>query len=79
MRGKRILEAGMFGYRIERLEEYDGAGPPCTTRYEVMCPRSGAVLGNFADAIEAKRFVLVHELRAIRAATQRLNKDLHVA
>jgi hypothetical protein len=74
MRSKRCLETRMLGYKIERLDEYDDAGPPFSTRFEVLCPRSGAVLGDFADVGEAKRFVLVHELRAIRAGTQRLNK-----
>lgn len=79
MRSKRTVESRIFGYRIERLEEFDNAGPPCATRFEVVCPRSGTVLGNFDDAVDAKRFVLVHELRLIRAGTQRLNKDLRVA
>lgn len=74
MRSQRCLETRMLGYRIERVDEFDGAGPPCATRYEVLCPRSGGVLANFAEAGEAKRFVLVHELRAIRAGTLRLNK-----
>ena len=79
MRCKRHPETRVFGYAIERLEEYDGAGLPLTPRFEVLCPRTGAVLGVFDDAQAAKRFAIVHELRTIREGTQRLNRDIRAA
>lgn len=79
MRCKRYPEARVFGYAIERLEEYDEAGLPRLPRFEVLCPRTGVVLGAFDDAPTAKRFAVVHELRAIREGTQRLNKDIRAA
>ncbi|MBU6199845.1 MAG: hypothetical protein KGP08_09350, partial [Xanthomonadaceae bacterium] len=72
-------EARVFGYLIERLEEYEDTGLACTPRFEVLCPKTGAVLGAFDDAHAAKRFAVVHELRAIREGTQRLNKGIRAA
>jgi hypothetical protein len=37
------------------------------------------VLGAFDEAQAAKRFAIVHELRAIREGTQRLNQDIRAA
>ncbi len=79
MRCKRHPEARVFGYLIERLEEYDDTGLACALRFEVLCPKTGAVLGAFDDTHAAERFAIVHELRAIREATQRLNKDIRAA
>lgn len=79
MRSKRFPEARVFGYAIERLEEYDDTGLPRAVRFEVLCPKTSAVLGAFDDTHSAKRFAIVHELRAIRAGTQRLNSSLRVA
>lgn len=79
MRCKRFPETRVFGYPIERLEEYDDAGLPRALRYEVLCPKTGAVLGAFDDAHAARRYAIVHELRAIREGTQRLNKDIRAA
>ncbi|MGH8040637.1 MAG: hypothetical protein ACREPN_01175 [Rudaea sp.] len=79
MRSRRETESKVFGYTIERLNEFEDNGLPCAPRYEVLCPRTGAVLGNFADTQTAKRFIIVRELRAIRAGTQRLNQDIRVA
>ncbi|MHB8446868.1 MAG: hypothetical protein ACYC7G_03385 [Rudaea sp.] len=79
MRCERHPEARVFGYLIERLEEYDPTGLACAPRFEVQCPKTGAVLGVFDDANAAKRFAVVHELRVIREGTQRLNKDIRAA
>jgi len=79
MRCKRHPEIRVFGYAIERLEEYDETGLPRPPRFEVLCPRTGAVLGAFDEVQAAKRFAIVHELRAIREGTQRLNKDIRAA
>jgi hypothetical protein len=45
----------------------------------VLCPRTGAVLASLANSQAAKRFVILHELRAIREGTMRLNKSVRVA
>lgn len=79
MRSNRSLESWMLGYRIERLEERDDPGGVRAISFEVLCPRSGTVLGSFTSPSEAKRYVLVHELRIIRQGTQRLNKDVRSA
>ncbi|HST28214.1 MAG TPA: hypothetical protein VLK26_07575 [Rudaea sp.] len=79
MRCKRYPETRVFGYAIERLDEYDETGLPRSSRFEVLCPKTGAVLAAFDDANSAKRFAIVHELRAIREGTQRLNKDIWAA
>lgn len=79
MRCKRFPESRVFGYAIERLEEYDETGLPRPLRFEVMCPKTGVVLGAFDDSQAAKRFAIVHELRVIRAATQHLNQDIRAA
>jgi len=63
MRCKRYPETRIFGYAIERLEEYDETGLPRAPRFEVLCPKTGAVLAAFDDANSAKRFAIVHELR----------------
>jgi hypothetical protein len=79
MRSLRCKEAQVLGYHIERLDEYDDAGLLHSKNYEVLCPRTGAVLASVANAQAAKRFVILHELRAIREGTMKLNKDLHAA
>jgi hypothetical protein len=79
MRCKRYPETRVFGYLIERLEEYDDTGLPRAPRFEVLCPKTGTVLGAFDEAQAAKRFAIVYELRAIREGTQRLNKDIRAA
>ncbi|HTI95081.1 MAG TPA: hypothetical protein VL425_01055 [Rudaea sp.] len=79
MRCKRYPETRIFGYAIERLEEYDETGLPRAPRFEVLCPKTGAVLAAFDDANSAKRFAIVHELRTIHEGTQRLNKDIRAA
>lgn len=79
MRSLRCTEAQVLGYQIERLDEYDDAGLLQSMNYEVMCPRTGAVLASVANAQAAKRYVILHELRAIREGTMRLNRDPRVA
>lgn len=79
MRSLRCKEAQVLGYHIERLDEYDDAGLLHSKNYEVLCPRTGAVLASVANAQAAKRFVILHELRAIREGTMKLNKDIHAA
>ena len=79
MRSLRCTEAQVLGYRIERLDEYDDTGLLHSMNYEVLCPRTGAVLASLANAQAAKRFVILHELRAIREGTLRLNKHVRVA
>lgn len=79
MRSLRCTEAQVLGYRIERLDEYDDTGLLHSMNYEVLCPRTGAVLASLANAQAAKRFVILHELRAIREGTLRLNKTVRVA
>jgi hypothetical protein len=79
MRCTRKSEASVFGYRIECLQEYDDNGLPCPPRFEVLCPKTGAVLGAFDDAQAAKRYAIVHELRAIREGTLRVNRDIRAA
>jgi hypothetical protein len=79
MRSLRCTEAQVLGYQIERLDEYDDAGLLHSTNYEVLCPRTGTVLASLANAQAAKRFVILHELRAIREGTMRLNQGVRVA
>jgi len=79
MRSLRCTEAQVLGYKIERLDEYDDAGLLQAMNYEVLWPRTGAVLASVANAQAAKRYVILHELRAIREGTMRLNKDARVA
>ena len=79
MRSLRCTESQVLGYTIERLDEYDDAGLLHSKNYEVLCPRTGAVLASVANAQAAKRFVILHELRAIREGTLKLNKDIHAA
>jgi len=79
MRSLRCTEAQVLGYQIERLDEYDDAGLLQSMNYEVVCPRTGAVLASMANAQAAKRYVILHELRAIREGTMRLNRDSHIA
>ena len=79
MRSQRCTEAQVLGYSIERLDEYDDTGLLQSMNYEVLCPRTGAVLASLANAQAAKRFVILHELRAIREGTLRLNKSVRVA
>jgi hypothetical protein len=76
MRSQRCTEAEVLGYSIERLDEFDDAGMLHSMRYEVLCPRTGAVLANLGNVQAAKRFVIVHELRVIREGTLRLNKNV---
>jgi hypothetical protein len=79
MRSLRCTETQVLGYRIERLDEYDDAGLLHSMNYEVLCPRTGAVLASVANAQAAKRFVILHELRAIREGTMRLNPNVKTA
>jgi hypothetical protein len=79
MRSLRCTETQVLGYRIERLDEYDDAGLLHSMNYEVLCPRTGTVLASLADVQAAKRFIIVHELRAIREGTLRLNRNMRVA
>jgi hypothetical protein len=71
MRSMRIAESSVLGYPIERLDEYEDTGLLCSTRYEVMCPYTGAVLGSYPNLRAARRRVILRELRV----AQRLNRD----
>lgn len=73
MRSQRISESKVLGYDINRLDEYDDSGLLHSTRYEVMCPRRGAMLASFPGLRAARRYVLVHELRNV--ARDRLRAD----
>ena len=79
MRSLRCTERQVLGYQIERLDEFDDTGMLHSMRYEVLCPRTGAVLANLANIQAARQFVIVHELRAIREGTLRLNRGMRAA
>ena len=62
----RSAQQNVLGYTIERQQEREAGGTQ-RTRYEVRCPRTGAVLGRLDSLRMAKRFVLMHELRDVGA------------
>jgi len=70
MRCIRNAESAVLGYRIERVEEYDASGMLQAMRYEVICPHTGATLGNHASLRAAQKHVILHELHASRALRQ---------
>ena len=66
MRCIRHSQSTVLGYCIERLDEYDDNGLLRAMRYEVLCPQTGAVLGNHGTLRAAHKHVILHELRAAR-------------
>jgi len=62
MRSMRSIETRMLGYTIERLDEYDDTGLLRSIRFEVLCPRSGAVLASHPSMRAARKYVIVQEL-----------------
>lgn len=75
MRRAQRTATHVFGYAIERQHDYDEHGSIRATRYEVRCPRTGAVLGHLASLRMAKRFVVTHELREFSAQDKRERFD----
>jgi hypothetical protein len=75
MRSMRIAESSVLGYPIERLDEYDDTGLPCSIRYEVMCPYTGMVLGSYPTLRAARRRIILRELRV----AQRLSRESDAA
>jgi hypothetical protein len=72
-RHRRTGEISVLGYRIERVEDCDEQGRVALW-YEVLAPDSGAVLGSFADRVQAERHVVGLELSTMhrRAAAMRM-------
>lgn len=62
MREQRVIESDLLGYRIERVQSFDGCGELATRRYDVIAPGSHAVLGSYAQRVEAERAVVAREL-----------------
>ena len=75
MRSNRIRQATVLGHSIERIDEFDEMGLASNVRYEVMCPYTGAVMTGRATLRAAKRYVILHELRAIRLGKRRQRKN----
>lgn len=66
MRSARREEKQVFGYTIVRCELYDDADELVSRCYEVLCPRSAAVLGRQQSLRAARRFVVMQELHGMR-------------
>ena len=71
MRSNRTHQATILGHVIERIDEIDELGLATNTRYEVMCPYTGAVLISRANLRAAKRYVILNELRSIKLGKRR--------
>ena len=64
MRERRTIESDVLGYRIERVQAFDDRGDVSSCRYEVLAPGTQALLGCFANRVEAERAVIARELEA---------------
>ncbi len=64
MRSVRSIISRMFGYSIERLDEYDDAGLPTAIRYEARCPYTGLVITSSRTLQAARQCVVARELGA---------------
>ncbi|MDR3389783.1 MAG: hypothetical protein P4L92_22310 [Rudaea sp.] len=67
MRSIRVTETKVLGYSIERVDVYDDVGLLRSTRHEVLCPQTGAVVGSHTSRREAERFVIALELNGSAA------------
>ena len=67
----------VLGYAIERRRKC-ASGAESRPCYEVLCPRTGAVLGRLESLRMAKRFVLMHELRdfSVRRKRERTMREM---
>jgi hypothetical protein len=79
MRCLRIAESQVLGYWIERAEEYDDLGLLQSIHYEVLCPRTSAVLGSYSSVRAARRHVIVHELREVARGKTEAKRVARVA
>lgn len=69
MRDRRLIEANVLGYRIERVSTFDERGDVAALWYEVFAPETGALLGCFAQRSVAERDIVARELnRPLRTA-----------
>jgi len=64
MRDRRLIEANVLGYRIERVSTFDERGDLAAQWYEVFAPETGALLGCYAQRSVAERSIVARELRA---------------
>jgi hypothetical protein len=76
MRSIRSVIYRMFGYSIERLDEYNDAGLPTSVRYEARCPYTDHVITSSPTLKAARQCVIARELSASNDA---LHDDRHVA
>ena len=53
MRERRNIEVNVLGYRIERVRSFDERGEVASQHYEVLAPATQALLGSFAQRVEA--------------------------
>jgi hypothetical protein len=67
MRSVRTREKDVLGYPIERVDDFDASGLLRSARYEVLCPLTHGVLATCTTLRAAQRFVLLHELSAVRS------------
>lgn len=65
MRERRNTEVNVLGYRIERVRSFDDRGDVESQRYEVLAPGTQALLGSFAQRVEAERAIIARELAAL--------------
>ncbi|MGA9334655.1 MAG: hypothetical protein WBV39_10300 [Rudaea sp.] len=75
MRSNRTQQTTILGHTIERIDEYDDVGLSTNTRYEVMCPYTGAVLTSRANLRAARRYVILRELRSIKLGKRRQHRE----
>jgi hypothetical protein len=76
MRSIRSVIYRMFGYSIERLDEYNDAGLPTSIRYEARCPYTGLVITSSPTLNAARQCVIARELSASNDAP---HDDRHAA
>ena len=76
MRSVRSIIYRMFGYSIERLDEYNDAGLPTAIRYETRCPYTGLVITSSRTLHAAQQCVIARELSA---SNDELRDDLRAA
>lgn len=76
MRAIRSVIYRMFGYSIERLDEYNDAGLPTSIRYEARCPYTGLVVTSSPTLHAARQCVIARELNA---SNDESHDDRHAA
>jgi hypothetical protein len=64
MRSVRSIIYRMFGYSIERVDEYNDAGLPTAIRYETRCPYTSLVIASCRTLQAAQQCVIARELSA---------------